>query len=117
MTEPDGWNRGGIGDDLTPLEDAEREGRLRIRVYLAAPLPRWQDVCTQIKKKGPGSDMLRIGAVKGFVDGSLGSHTAWMCDDYSDRPGDRGIPVFGEDDLMKWITDSDASGLQVSLFR
>jgi predicted amidohydrolase YtcJ len=115
MTEPDGWNRGGIGDDLTPFEDAERNGTLGLRVYVAAPLPRWKDVSIRLNDRGSGSHMLRVGAVKGFVDGSLGSHTAWMCAEYADRPGDCGLSVFDEKDLFDWISHCDAAGIQVSI--
>ena len=42
---------------------------------------------------GRGDDWLRIGALKGFVDGSLGSHTAAFHEPFTDAPGDRGLLV------------------------
>jgi len=36
-----------------------------------------------------GSDFLKMGAVKAFADGSLGSRTAWMFEPYTDDPGNR----------------------------
>ena len=36
---------------------------------------------------------LRVGGLKGFVDGSLGSHTAAMFEPFEDTPNNRGLFV------------------------
>jgi predicted amidohydrolase YtcJ len=53
--------------------------------------------------------------LKGFVDGSLGSHTAAFHAPYDDRPSDRGFFVNTEDDLHRWISGADSAGLQVAV--
>ena len=40
-----------------------------------------------------GDDFIKLGAVKAFADGSLGSATAWMYEPFADDPGNRGIPL------------------------
>src|SRR4029079_18709586 len=60
-----------------------------------------------------GDDWLRLGALKGYVDGSLGSHTAAFLESFSDKPGDRGLLVNTEEDLEKWTQGADQAGLQV----
>ena len=52
------------------------DGRLKVRIYSVAPLPEWQRLAADVAAHGRGSDWLKTGGVKGFMDGSLGSHTA-----------------------------------------
>ena len=44
-----------------------------------------------------------VGMLKGFVDGSLGSHTAAFNEPFTDAPGDRGLFVNTPEDLYRWI--------------
>ena len=65
------------------------------------------------RRDGRGDAWLRIGALKGFVDGSLGSHTAAMLEPFTDAPNDRGLFVNTPEDLYRWTTGADAAGLHV----
>jgi hypothetical protein len=62
---------------------------------------------------GRGDEWLRIGALKGFVDGSLGSHTAAFHEPFTDAPADRGLLVNTPEDLYAWISAADSAGLHV----
>src|SRR5262249_1579594 len=64
---------------------------------------------------GRGDDWLHVGLLKGFVDGSLGSHTAAFMAPFSDAPKDKGLFVNTHADLAKWITGADAAGLQIAV--
>jgi predicted amidohydrolase YtcJ len=57
--------------------------------------------------------MLRVAGVKGMVDGSLGSTTAWFFQPYDDAPRTSGLTVTPVDSLRRWIGQSDSAGLQV----
>jgi hypothetical protein len=62
---------------------------------------------------GHGDEWLRIGGLKGFVDGSLGSHTAAFDAPFVDAPKDRGLLVNTPEDLHRWISGADKAGLHV----
>ena len=63
---------------------------------------------------GRGDEWLRIGGLKGFVDGSLGSHTAaFHAAVRPTRPKDRGLLVNTPEDLYAWISGADKAGLHV----
>jgi predicted amidohydrolase YtcJ len=103
----------GSWPQLDVFRIAERRGLLKTRVYACTPLEQWERLAKEVNERGSGSDWLRIGGLKGFVDGSLGSHTAAFLEPFSDAPGDRGLLVNTPEDLEKWTAGADRAGLQV----
>lgn len=104
--------------DLDALTRAHEARRLITRVYAVVPLDSWQKLADTVKAgtygpSGRGDAWLRIGGLKGFVDGSLGSHTAAFLEPFTDAPKDSGFFVNTPDDLYTWISGADAAGLQV----
>jgi predicted amidohydrolase YtcJ len=103
----------GTWHDLAVFERAHAAGRLRTRIYAAVPLATWTRLRDTVAARGRGDDWLRIGGLKGFVDGSLGSHTAAMFEPFTDAPTDRGLMVSTPDDLYRWTSGADKAGLHV----
>lgn len=103
----------GSWNDIAVFERAHAAGRLRTRIYSAVPLDTWERLRDTIAARGRGDDWLRIGALKGFVDGSLGSHTAAMKAPFTDAPADSGFFVNTPDTLYAWISGADKAGLHV----
>src|SRR3954454_4588898 len=103
----------GTWSQVEILRIAERQGLLKTRIYACTPLGEWQRLAKEVKERGRGNDWLRIGGLKGFVDGSLGSHTAAFLEPFSDKPGDRGLLVNSAEDLETWTAAADREGLQV----
>lgn len=88
------------------------DNELRLRVYSADQLNKWKAVS---KKEKLSSKWLKNGLLKGFVDGSLGSHSAAFNEAYTDTPDDRGILTANADSLLTWISNADAKNLQVTV--
>lgn len=105
----------GSWDDLATFERAHRAGRLRTRIYAAVPLSTWERLRDTMAARGRrgGDDWLRFGALKGFVDGSLGSRTAAFKESFSDAPGNTGLFVTPPEDLYAWTSGADRAGLHV----
>ena len=62
--------------------------------------------------------MLRIGVLKGFADGSLGSTTALFFEPYLDEPGTSGLPsdeLVEADAMLADMVGADAAGLQLAI--
>src|SRR5256714_379301 len=57
----------------------------------------------------------RIGGVKGYMDGSAGSRTAFFFDPFSDSAGYRGLMRQPESDMRAWVGAADSSGLQIAV--
>ena len=62
---------------------------------------------------GRGDDWVWIGGVKGYMDGSLGSTTAYFYQPYDDDPSTSGLLTTPEDSMRAWIGAADSAGLQV----
>ena len=103
----------GSWEDLAVFERAHQAGRLTTRIYAMVPLASWERLRDTVRARGNGDEWLRIGGLKGFVDGSLGSHTAAMLQPFSDSPGDSGFFVNTPEDLYAWTSGADSAGLQV----
>jgi len=101
---------------LFTLQDLYREGRLPIRVSAAVPLADRMELAGLIDEEGRGDARLRWGGVKSFVDGSLGSRTAWFHESYLDANGypddHRGAPVEDLDELADQLLEAADLGLQ-----
>jgi len=99
--------------DVAVFQRAREAGKLRTRIYAAVPLSTWPRLRDTVASRGRGDSWVRIGALKGFVDGSLGSHTAAMLAAFTDAPADSGLLVNTPDDLYGWTSGADKAGLHV----
>lgn len=103
----------GSWSDLAVFERAHASGRLETRIYAAVPLASWERLRDTVQARGRGDRWLKIGALKGFVDGSLGSHTAAMLVPFTDAPNDTGLFVSTPEQLYAWTSGADKAGLHV----
>ena len=98
---------------MDALERARGENRLITRIYAMMALPDWEKLKEKVEKEGRGNEWLKIGGLKGFVDGSLGSHTAAFFEPYADAPQDTGFFVNTDEDLYNWVANASQAELQV----
>jgi predicted amidohydrolase YtcJ len=102
--------------DLTVYSQLKTEDRLSVRVYGAPLIANVEDQAKLGLGHAFGSASLRIGALKMFADGSLGSRTAYFTQPYSDEPGNRGLLFSDMLPLVKAgkrLMHADAANLQV----
>ncbi len=96
------------------LRDA---GELTVRVNYRPSLSDWPKA-KELQSSMKNDEWLRIGGVKGFMDGSLGSGTAVMFEGFADDPGNRGVYAAEAIPLLKIegnISGADKAGLQVEV--
>ncbi len=102
----------GTWSDVEVLRAARASDALRTRTYAAVPMNSWERLRDEIAAAGAGDDWLRIGGLKAFMDGSLGSHTAAFLEPYADAPLDRGILVVDPGELREQTAAALTHGLQ-----
>src|SRR6201987_4184935 len=102
--------------DVAAYSELAEKGELTTRIYAVPMETDWRDQAKVGIRRAWGSSYLRLGAVKGYADGSLGSRTAYMFEPFTDDSGNRGLlsdemhpPSAMRDRLMQ----ADAAGLQI----
>ncbi len=119
VTSVQHMNNGGSEDsfvDIRAYGELLQSGELTTRVYVAPAISDWQDQAKIGIRHAFGSSFLRIGALKSFADGSLGSRTAYFFDPYADDPTNSGLlgkQMQPPSRIRDWMTQADASGLQL----
>jgi len=98
---------------LATYQRAHARGALPLRVYSVVPMATWERLRDHVAANGRGDDRLWWGGLKAFVDGSLGSTTAWFYEPYDDEPGTAGFMTTDSVELRGWIEGADAAGLHV----
>jgi predicted amidohydrolase YtcJ len=99
--------------DLGAYLRARKAGTLTARAALYFPIELWKQVADTVARIGRGDDWVWIGGVKGYMDGSLGSTTAFFYASYDDDPSTSGLLTTPEDSMRAWIGAADSAGLQV----
>ena len=83
-----------------------QEGRMSSRIYEQCLLPsidRLKEFFDKGYKTGYGDSLFKIGPLKLLVDGSVGPHTAFLTEEYSDDPGNFGVSQFTQKELDELI--------------
>ena len=100
------------------FQDLARRGRLTTRVHVYIPITE-VDLLARLKLKSPfGDPYLKLAGLKGFMDGSLGSATAYFFEPYADDPKTSGLlhgQMFPEGVMEKRILEADRAGLQLAI--
>ncbi len=104
---------------LELLEELQRRGELTARVRVPFHFKNFMDLSMLDKASGMAeryhSDMLCSGFVKLFMDGVTDSGTAVMVEDYADRPGWKGEPLFAPERFREIAVEADRRGLQIAV--
>lgn len=103
--------------DLEVYQVLEKEGSLTCRIYTRLPISRYENLADLGIQVGFGSDMLKLGSLKGFADGSLGSSTALFFEPYDQDTTTCGLgmDILTDGRLREWCLDADKHKLQLSI--
>ena len=114
-------NSNGGWDVFRGYQQLLREGKLSIRITEWLPFNASLDRLNKLRTAGggssaenPGDPWLKTGALKDFMDGSLGSRTAAMLSPYADDPGNTGILRVDPVQLASMSIERDRAGFQLA---
>ena len=123
---PDGFAQ--LWKDFETLARWDASGTLPLRVTSYIPLGDWKSVIAHeawndgfVRENATTSvsSRVRLGGVKAFLDGSLGSRTAAMMEPYDDDSTTSGKLMYGvqedKEAFVKLAQDADAAGLEVAV--
>jgi predicted amidohydrolase YtcJ len=105
-------------DDVAIYAALADRGELTTRIYAVPSIAGWEDQAKLGLHRAFGGPYLRLGGLKGFADGSLGSTTAFFFEPYEDAPNTRGLLADEMIPLSKMrdrMMSGDAAGLQLCI--
>jgi len=103
-------------EDVAAYSELAERGELTTRIYAAPMETGWEDFAKIGLRHAWGSSYLRLGAIKGYADGSLGSRTAYMFEGFTNDPKNHGIlsnEMHPVEAMRDRLTKADAAGLQI----
>jgi predicted amidohydrolase YtcJ len=101
--DKDGW----LGA-LRLWQQLEERGQLSLRVWQSIPHEKLGDAASVGLRSGLGGPLLRLGYLKVFMDGTLGSHTAWMLDG-------TGVQITSGEELAEIVRSGAEAGFPVAV--
>jgi hypothetical protein len=99
---------------VTVLERLAKSGELTCRVAVRWPISLYKDAAAATIDDGHGGAFVRVGGVKGFMDGSLGSSTAKMFEPFLNEQT-TGVYVTEPAVMRGLIRGATAAGLSVAV--
>jgi predicted amidohydrolase YtcJ len=103
-------------EDVAAYSELAERGELTTRINAAPMETGWEDFAKIGLRHAWGSSYLRLGAIKGYADGSLGSRTAYMFEGFTNDPKNHGIlsdEMHPIEAMRDRLTKADAAGLQI----
>jgi predicted amidohydrolase YtcJ len=88
------------------------QGSLTLRMYAWLPIDGLDGYIARNIRRGQGDDLLRVGFLKIFIDGTLGSGTALLFAPFSDEPEKSGLPQYPEETFDALIAKAHQNGYQ-----
>jgi hypothetical protein len=115
-----------MSDDtqLDIYRELHSKGELTVRVHFRPGLDRWKEMSEKGIKVGSGDEWIRLGALKGHIDGIMGTSSARFFQPYSNDPNNRGrwrpLMVDGKGEFVEgkflgYMLDADRAGLQITV--
>jgi hypothetical protein len=86
------------------------EGELRLRVLHQIARDRLDDAVADGLRSGSGDAWLRVGGLKLFLDGALGSRTAWLREPY-ENSASRGVNVLPREEFQDLVSTAARAGI------
>jgi len=102
-------------EDFLAYRELKQQGKLTARITEWLPFDAPLAELEQKRRDGGTTDpWLKTGALKGFMDGALGTETAALLAPYSDQPGNSGILESHPGDLNQMSIERDKAGFQIN---
>jgi len=111
-------------EQLSIYRELRERGELTCRIHFRFPLDRWDELASQGITIGSGDAWIRLGSLKGHIDGIMGTSSARFFEPYEHEPDNRGrwrrLMVddegeFVEGKFLDYMLDADRAGLQLTV--
>ena len=102
-------------DALNLFQTLRDEGQLGVRVQMILPRQKLPELRANGIQHVFIDDMLRLGGIKIFADGTLGSQTAAMLEGFEGNPSNHGILTLSEQAMNETVRDAAELGISIAI--
>lgn len=102
-------------DEIEIYKKLKKEGKLTLRINAWLPIGGLDDYIQKGIERGQGDEMLRIGFLKIFIDGTIGVRSALMFEPFTEDPENTGLAQYGEEEFYALVEKAHANGYQVGV--
>ncbi len=101
--------------EIEIFKELNKEGKLTLRVSAWLPVGRFDQYIDKGIKQGQGDEMVRVGLIKIFIDGTIGVRSALMFQPFADDPGNTGLAQYEEEEFYALIEKAHRNEYQVGV--
>ncbi|MFC2169304.1 amidohydrolase [Acidobacteriota bacterium] len=102
-------------ESLDIYKELNKEGKLTLRIYATLPFNGLDEFIEKGIKRGQGDEMVRVGFLKAFIDGTIGVRTALMFEDFSEEPGNKGLAQYEEEEFYEMVAKAHMNDFPVGV--
>jgi predicted amidohydrolase YtcJ len=110
-----GIHTGSYLDEIDVYKELRDEGKLTLRVYGWLPISRLDEYIEKGIKQGQGDDMVKVGFLKCYIDGTIGVRSALMFESFAEEPGNTGLAQMEEEEFYALVEKAHKNGYQVGV--
>jgi len=105
----------GASESFTDYQEMLARDELAVRVFMMIPRANLDEAINAGLRSGFGNDYLRVGNVKLFCDGTLGSQTAQMIEPFVGQPDNKGVAAITQEELQDTVLRASEAGIACSV--
>lgn len=110
-----GIQTGSYLKEIEIFNELNKEGKLTLRVYAWVPVQELDRCVEKGIMWGQGDEMVRVGLVKMYIDGTIGVRSALMFKPFAEEPGNTGLAQYEEEEFYALVEKAHKNGYQVGV--
>ena len=110
-----GIHTGSYLKEIEVYKELRDEGKLTLRVYGWLPISGLDEYIEKGIKQGQGDDMVKVGFLKCYIDGTIGVRSALMFEPFTEEPGNTGLAQMKEEEFYALVEKAHKNGYQVGV--
>jgi predicted amidohydrolase YtcJ len=110
-----GVHTGSYLKEIEIYEELRDEGKLTLRVYAWLPISGLDEYIEKGIKQGQGDDLVKVGFLKCYIDGTIGVRSALMFEPFAEEPGNTGLAQMEEEEFYALVEKAHKNGYQVGV--
>lgn len=102
-------------EEIEIFKKLNDEGKLTLRVYAWLPISSIEEYIEKGIKQGQGDEMVKVGFLKMYIDGTIGVRSALMFEPFAEEPGNTGLAQYKKEDFFALVDKAHRNGYQIGV--